>query len=149
MFSMIPYSRKSGNIAKKDDWFSVDKFFDDFFRDPFFERMSAITTPIRANIKENEKEYILEAELPGVNKEDIVIDLNNDVLTLGADVKDETNNEDNGYIYKERHTGSYRRSFRVENVKNEDVQASYKDGLLVITLPKAEPENKSRKIEIH
>ncbi|HBR02168.1 MAG TPA: Hsp20/alpha crystallin family protein [Ruminiclostridium sp.] len=148
MFGMVPYSRRNSNVAKRDDWFGLDRFFEDFFRDPLFERMSALATPIRADIKENEKEYVVEAELPGVNKEDIIIDLDNDVLTLGADIKSETDNENNGYIYKERQTGSYRRSFHVPNIDNEGVQAAYKDGLLTITLPKAEPEKRSRKIQI-
>ena len=82
MFNLIPYSRKNGDITRKDDWFGIDRFFDDFFRDPFFTRVSAMTTPIRADVKETEKEYIVEAELPGVNKEDIIIDLHDDVLNL-------------------------------------------------------------------
>lgn len=148
MFNIIPYSRKNGSIARKDDWFGVDRFFDDFFRDPFFARVSSMTTPIRADVKETDKEYVVEAEMPGVNKEDIIIDLNNDILTLGVDIKQENDEKEDGYIYKERRSGSYRRSFSVPNINNEAVKASYKDGLLTITLPKAEPDRRVRKIEI-
>lgn len=148
MFNMIPYSRRNGNITRKDDFLGIDKLFDDFFKDPFFARVSAITTPIRADVKETEKEYVVEAELPGVNKEDIIIDLNDDVLTLGVDIKEETNEEDNGYIYRERQDGSFRRSFHVQNIKNEEVKASYKDGLLTVTLPKADSDKRVRKVEI-
>lgn len=148
MFNMVPYSRKNG-VARKDDWFGgIDRVFDEFFKDPFFARVSAITSPIRADVRETDKEYIVEAEIPGVNKEDIVIDLHDDVLTLGVDVKKETNEEDNGYIYRERQNGSYRRSFHVQNIKNEEVKANYKDGLLVVTLPKADPDKRTRKVEI-
>ncbi len=148
MFSMIPYSRKNGNVTRKDDWFGIDRFFDDFFKDPFFARVSSMTTPIRADVKETDNEYIVEAEMPGVNKEDIIIDLNNEMLTIGVDVKQEKDEKDDGYIYRERRSGSYRRSFSVPNINNEDVKASYKDGLLTITLPKAEPDKRTRKIEI-
>ncbi len=148
MFSMIPYSRKNGNVTRKDDWFGIDRFFDDFFKDPFFARVSSMTTPIRADVKETDNEYIVEAEIPGVNKEDIIIDLNNEMLTIGVDVKQEKDEKDDGYIYRERRSGSYRRSFSVPNINNEDVKASYKDGLLTITLPKAEPDKRTRKIEI-
>lgn len=147
MFGLVPYSRKNG-ISRKDDWFGIDRFFDDFFKDPFFAKVSAVTTPIRADVKETEKEYVVEAEFAGVNKEDIIIDLKDDVLTLGVDVKNETEEDDNGYIYRERQSGSYRRSFNVQNIKNEEVKASFKDGLLVINLPKAEPESRSKKIQI-
>ncbi|MCX7771709.1 MAG: Hsp20/alpha crystallin family protein [Clostridia bacterium] len=149
MFNMVPYSRKNnGGVTRKDDWFGLDRFFDDFFKDPFFAKVSSMTTPIRADVKETEKEYIVEAELPGVRKEDIVIDLHDDVLTLGVDMKEEKNQEENGYIYRERQSGSYRRSFHVQNIKNEDVKASYKDGILTVMLPKAEPGTRTRKIEI-
>ncbi len=107
-----------------------------------------MTTPIKADVKETDKEYIVEAELPGVNKEDIVIDLHDDVLTLGVDIKQEKDEENDGYIYKERQRGSYRRSFNVVNIDNEKVKASYKDGILTVNLPKAEEGKKTRKIDI-
>ena len=102
MFSLIPFSRRNGNIARKDDWFGLDRFFDEFFRDPFFARVSSMTAPIRADVRETDKEYVVEAEMPGLKKEDIIIDLNNDVLTLGVDVKQERDENEDGYIYKER-----------------------------------------------
>lgn len=147
MFGLIPYSRKNG-ISRKDDWFGIDRFFDEFFRDPFFARVSSWTSPIRADVKETDKEFIIEAEIPGVKKEDIIIDLNNDVLTLGVDVKEERDESEDGYIYKERRSGSFRRSFSVPDIRNEDVKASYKDGLLTVILPKAEPGKRTRRIAI-
>ncbi len=148
MFNIVPYSRKNGGLTRKDDLFGIDRFFEDFFRDPFFARVSSMTTPIKADVRETDKEYIIEAELPGVNKEDIVIDLHDDVLTLGVDIKQEKDEESEGYIYKERQRGSYRRSFNVNNIDNEKVKASYKDGILVVNLPKSEEEQKTRKINI-
>ena len=148
MFNLVPYSRKNGNVARRDDWFCVDRFFDEFFKDPFFAKVSSMTTPIRADVKETDKEYIVDAEMPGISKESIIIDLNDDVLTLGADIKNEVSQDENGYIYRERQSGSFRRSFRVENIKNEEVKACYKDGILTVTLPKDEREKTVRKINI-
>jgi len=148
MFGLVPYSRKNDGVSRRDDFFGIDRFFEDFFRDPFFARVSSMVSPIRADVKENEREYIVEAEIPGVRKEDIVIDLHDDVLTLGVDVKDEKNEDKNGYIYRERSSGSYRRSFHMENIRNEDVKASYKDGILTVTLPKDEHGKAKRRIEI-
>lgn len=149
MFNIVPYSRKNGGITRRDDWFGIDRFFDDFFRDPFFAKVSSMTTPIKADVKETDKEYVVEAELPGVNKDDILIDLHDDVLTLGVDTNSEKEEENDGYIYKERQRGSYRRSFNVYNIDNENVKAAYKDGILTVTLPKAtEEEKKTRKINI-
>ena len=148
MFSMVPYPRRNNGVSRKDDFFGLDRVFDEFFKDPFFARVSAITSPIRADIKENEKEYVVEAEIPGVKKEDILIDLNDDVLTLGVDIKQEKDEENDGYIYRERSSGSFKRSFHVQNIKNEDVKATYKDGVLTVVLPKAEPGTRSRKVSI-
>ena len=148
MFNLIPYSRRGG-ISRRNNWSTgVDRFFDEFFKDPFFDKVSSIAAPIKADVKETEKEYIIEAELPGVNKEDIIVDLQDNVLTLGVDLKQEKDEEDDGYIYKERQTSSCRRSFTVHNIDNENVKASYKDGILSIVLSKVEPETKNRKIEI-
>lgn len=148
MFNLVPYSRRNGNVSRKDDWFGVDRFFDEFFKDPFFAKVSSLTTPVRADVKETDKEFIVEAEMPGINKEDIVIDLHDDVLTIGAEIKKEVNEEDKGYIYKERQSGSFRRSFRVDNIKNEEVKATYKDGILTVVLPKGEEPKKPQKINI-
>lgn len=148
MFGLVPYSRKNDGVSRKDDFFGLDRFFDDFFRDPFFARVSSLASPIRADVRETDKEYIVEAELPGVKKDDIVIDLHDDVLTLGVDVKEEKNEDKNGYIYRERSSGSYRRSFHMDNIKNEDVKASYKDGILTVTLPKNDQGRTKRRIEI-
>jgi len=152
MFGLVPYSRRNSGISRKDDWFDFidrfDRFFDAFFRDPFFAKVSSLTTPIRADVRETDKEYIVEAEMPGLKKEDIMIDLNDDVLTIGVDMKEEKKEDNDGYIYRERRSGSFRRSFSVPDIRNEDVKASYKDGILTIVLPKAEPGKKTRRIEI-
>lgn len=148
MFNLVPYSRRNNGVSRRDDVFGLDRFFDEFLRDPFFAKVSSMTTPIKADIRETEKEYVVEAEIPGAKKEDIIIDIHDDVLTLGVDVKQEKNEEKDGYIYRERSAGSYKRSFHINNIKNDDVKANYKDGILTITLPKSEEVNKNRKIEI-
>ncbi len=91
---------------------------------------------MKADIKENEKEYIVEAELPGVKKENINIELKEHTLTITATQDEEKKDEGVNYVRRERRTGSTSRSFYVENVDQEGVKADYKDGILCITLPK-------------
>lgn len=148
MFSLIPFSRRGSDVSRRDDFFGIDQFFNDFFRDPFFSRLSSMASPIRADVKENDHEYIIEAEMPGVRKEDISIEISDDVLTLGVDTRREVNEESEGYIYRERSTGSYKRSFHIENIKNDAVKASYKDGILTIVLPKDEKAKGAKRIQI-
>ena len=102
-----------------------------------FDNMSGL---MRTDVIEKDNCYQLEAELPGFNKEDIKIDLKNDILTISAshsENKDEK--DDNGkYIRRERRSSSYQRSFNVEGLKPEDIIAQYRNGVLTVTLPKKE-----------
>lgn len=104
---------------------------------------------MRTDVIEKDNCYQLEAELPGFNKEDINIDLKDNLLTISAshsENKDEKDNEGK-YIRRERRSSSYQRSFRVEGLKPEDIIAQYKNGVLTVNIPKKEalPE----KEEVH
>jgi HSP20 family molecular chaperone IbpA len=145
-------------------WSNNDIFdeMDNFFNDGFFggsglmpreaKPFDSTSGLMRTDVIEKDNCYQLEAELPGFNKEDIHIDLKDDILTISASHKEEKNEEDKNtrYIRKERHTSSYSRSFRVANVTHEDINASYNNGVLEVTFPKREtmPEKETKKIEI-
>ncbi len=148
MFGLVPYIRRNGNdLARRNDILSIDRVFDDFFNDSFFRGFTS--TPIRADIRETEKEWLIDAELPGVDKKDIHIDLDDGILTIFVEQKDEVNEEKENYVRRERTYGSYKRSFYVEDVKEDQIKAVYKDGILSVTLPKIEPEEKQKvKIDI-
>ena len=106
----------------------------------------------KTDVMEKDGNYVLEAELPGFKKEDINVDLKDNILTISASHNEEKNEEDKNtkYIRKERHTTSYSRSFRVANVTHEDIKAAYNNGVLEVTFPKRDalPEKETKKIEI-
>ena len=114
--------------------------FDSFFDDPFFEGGKRKHNDLmKTDIKEKDGNYILEIDIPGYNKEDIQIELENGYLTVTAKTNNNVDEEKDGYIYKERFTGECSRSFYAgENVKEEDIKASFKNGTLVLTFPKEE-----------
>lgn len=100
------------------------------------------------DISENENAFVLKAELPGVNREDINIDINNKTLTLKGEKKFEEKTEKENYVRVERSYGSFSRTFALsDKVDTENVKASYKDGVLEVTLPKKE-EAKPREIKV-
>jgi len=140
MFDLIPFRRGNQLSSSRD----IRDFFDDFFSDVFVPAFFP-EHPMRADIRETDKEYIIEVEMPGVRKEDIKVELNNDVITISAERKEEVNEEKENYIRRERKFGSYSRSFRVGDIKNENVKAKYEDGILKIVLPKANAEQSRRK----
>lgn len=82
---------------------------------------------------------MVEVELPGVQKEEINIDLRDDRLSIAVQRNEQVNEERENYIRRERKSASMCRSFYVENVKSEDVKAKFENGLLTIVLPKREP----------
>jgi HSP20 family protein len=121
MFGLVPYIRRNTGLTKRGDIWGIDRLFDDFFNDSFFGRW--VNTPVRADIRETENEWLIDAELPGVDKNDIQIDLNDGLLTISVEQKKEVNEENENYIRRERAYGNYKRSFYVEDVKEEDIKA--------------------------
>ncbi|MBN1107507.1 MAG: Hsp20/alpha crystallin family protein [Bacteroidales bacterium] len=121
---------------------SYSPFLSNLFDDDFFPVLNNRTTSMPAvNIKENEKNFVLELAVPGMNKKDLKIDVNEDVLTISSETKDETTESGDGYMRKEFSYSSFCRSFYIpENVDKEKIGASYKDGVLSVELPKNEEE---------
>ena len=94
----------------------------------------------------------MEADLPGVKKEDIAVDIDGDCLTISAHGRAETEEKDDNsnYLRRERSYGSYSRSFDISNVKSEGITGSYDNGVLKLTLPKKNPTtgSTSRRLDI-
>ena len=122
-----------------------DDFFDSFFKPTTFSNKVG---NMRADIKENEKEYELSVDLPGFEKKDINLTLNNGYLTISAK-NEEKQEDDKNYIRRER-VCSYQRSFYVGDVvTEEDIKAKYNNGTLSLTVPKVErKELPAKHIEI-
>ena len=149
MFGLTPYNRRTNELTTRNGMLDFRNIFDDFFSDSFLPGFITVSNQMKADIRENEKEYVIEAEIPGAKKEDIKLELRDDTLTIGVEHSEQTNEEKENYIRKERRYGSYSRSFYVENVRNEDVAAKYNDGILTVTLPKSkEAKEKHHRIEI-
>ncbi|MCL1823895.1 MAG: Hsp20/alpha crystallin family protein [Oscillospiraceae bacterium] len=127
--------------------------FTDIFRD--FEKEffgSAPQNTCRTDIREENGVYFLDAEMPGFDKEDIKIDIEDGLMTLSAEHKSENEEKagEGSYIRRERRFGSFKRSFNIENVEAEKIEAAYKNGVLTVTMPKkGEQETKARRLEIH
>ena len=128
-----------------------EDLFDDFFNDPFgMMNVSEGRNPLygkhaknlmKTDIREKENSYELAVDLPGFKKDEISIDLSNGYLTIEAAKGLDKDEEDKKgrYIRRERYTGSMSRSFYVgEGVRPEDVKGKFENGILQISLPKAE-----------
>jgi len=141
MFELSPFRRRRD--------LSPAEYGRDFIRE-FFDPESWVDLSFKADIKETAQEYIVEAELPGVKKDQIVVELKENYLTISAHHNEEINEEKSNYVRRERRQGNIKRSFYVENVDNEKVSANYNDGLLTIVLPKLKGDGSSgQRIQIN
>lgn len=131
--------------------FDFDHFFDRFFAPSVAQQQGDSFFSPRIDVKDKNDHYEVTAELPGVKKEDIHLSLNNGVLTLEAESKQEDKEEKEGRIIRqERRYGKITRSFSVgDNVQDGDISASFENGILTLRAPKAKPsETAERRIEI-
>lgn len=137
MFDLMPFDQSRRSLMR--DWDNFEKnFFSNF-------GMSAFRTDIR----DKGDHYELVADLPGFQKDDIHIDVEGDMLTVHAEHKEDKEDKKDDYIRRERHYGSFSRSFNVANVKTDQIDAEYKDGVLKLVLPKSGPATPpTRRIDI-
>lgn len=137
---MIPYTHRNSS--------SLMDLFDEFERSVFGEngrRIPAFSTDIR----DEGDHYLLQAELPGFQKEDIDLDVKDGVLTISAKHEQSSDQTRDNYVCKERRYGSFRRSFNMEGIQEDGITAAYQNGVLELTMPKRqEVLPQSRKIAI-
>jgi len=129
---------------------SLASIFDDFFSDDF-NLMDKVSTVPSVNIKEHEKEFVIELAVPGMKKDDFQIELDNGILTIMSQKEEEKVEEKKKYTKREFYYNEFKRSFTLpDTVDIEKIDAKYKDGILSLTIGK-KPEAQTKpvkKIEI-
>jgi HSP20 family protein len=134
----------ANNLMRFDPFRDLTRFdpfrdFDELFRDfsPAAFRGVEATPRLRMDVSENDQEYLVKAEIPGVNKEDIKVAINGNQVSLSAEVKQEKSENEGGSLRNERYYGQMQRSFTLpQEVDDEQAQARYENGVLHLTLPK-------------
>jgi HSP20 family protein len=125
----------------------MNRLFDEFFGERRTEAVEGAWLPA-VDVSETDTELVIRAELPGLTHDNIELNLQDNVLSLKGEKKQEQKEEKENFHRVERSYGSFSRSFTLPaDVKASEIQATFKDGVLVITLPKAE-EAKPKKIQI-
>ncbi len=138
----------------------MDRLFDDFARGFWGGSLFAPSAHRRAesafagmpavDVAETDKGYEITAELPGMEEKNIEVKLANGVLSIKGEKQEQTVEKDKNYYRRERSFGSFERSFHVpENVNAEKIEATFKNGVLSVTLPKtAEAQKQAKKIDV-
>jgi HSP20 family protein len=113
---------------------------------PFFESKGTLAL---SNILDNGNEYVVELSTPGFKKEDIKIELDNDILTISSSIEDKKEEKDKGYYRREFHKSSFERSFSLpKSADKNKISATMNDGILTVTIPKIKEEKKTENIQI-
>lgn len=137
MLDLIPHR---SSLIGRDLFDRFERLFEDFELPSLFEEREAWTPAF--DVIEKEKEYVVTAEIPGIDPKDIDITISNGILTIKGEKKKEEENREENYYYMERQYGTFQRSFRLPNeIEADKVDATYKNGVLRLVLPKAHADN--------
>ena len=137
-----------------------ERLFDDLFNFPDFRDLNHMERKLygrhadrlmKTDVKEEDNQYVVSIDLPGFSKEDINLELNEGYLTISAskNMNNDKNDKKGRLIRQERYSGSMQRSFYVgDQITEEDVKASFKHGVLSLTMPKKEQQKLPEKKHI-
>jgi HSP20 family protein len=149
MFRLVPYGRNQ--VAKNNDSFFnlMDDFFsDDFFSNGLIPASVSKYESFKIDVKDNDTEYLIEADLPGVKKEDLTVDYKDNRLVIRVNSNQEVNEEKDNYIHRERRQSQMERSFYMKDVKADEITAKLEEGVLAIHAPKLDEIENMHKIEV-
>jgi len=150
MAGLIPLNRRNNAPARAGMNTGFEDFYnmlDDFFSDGLLSNRSLLRDTFKLDIVEAEKEYRVEAELPGIKKEEIQLNADDESLCITVTRAEEADSGKN-YIHRERRVTSMSRRIRLAGAKLEDIKAKLDDGVLTVTIPKEVKAETSRMIEI-
>lgn len=146
MTRLIPFNKR-GSLLNKDfaDFYNM---LDDFFTDGWPYGRSLEKDTFKVDVQENEKEYLIDADLPGILKDEINVELNEGKLTISVQREENIDEEKKNYIHKERRYSSMSRSIYLTDAKVDGIKAKLDNGVLNIVVPKVEQVDQSIKIDI-
>lgn len=147
MSGLVPFNRNRSDMRASglDDFYNM---LDNFFEDSWLPARNLAADTFKLDVQEKEKEYSIEAELPGVKKEEIKLEMNDERLTISIERNEDIEEKNKNYIHKERRTCSMQRNIYLRNATAEGIKAKLDNGVLSITIPKTEDKENKRKINI-
>jgi len=151
MAGLIPLNRRNNALARTGTGTGFEDFYnmlDDFFSDGLLSGRSLLRDTFKIDIEETEQEYRIEAELPGIAKNEIDLHADDESLCISIHRAEEANNDGKNYIHRERRFSSMSRRVRLAGANLGDIKAKLEDGILAVTIPKETKAEAARKIDI-
>jgi len=146
MAGLVPFNR-NGSIIRPGGTRGFYNMLDDFFSDSFLPRNLGFDT-FKIDVKEDEKTYTVDAELPGVKKEEVKLALDDGRLSISVQREEKKEEEKENYVHRERRYGSYERCVYLADANPDGIEAKLEDGLLKVVVQKQNKDDGKREIEI-
>jgi len=147
MAGLVPFNKRKSDLMNVgvDDFYNV---LDDFFSDAWPFRRGAAVSTFKVDIQEDDKNYFVAAELPGVKKDEISIAMDDGRLQISVDRDENIEDNSKNYVHRERRCSSMQRSILLADADAKSIKAKLDNGVLSVTVPKKEVEDHTVKIEI-
>lgn len=145
MFDLTPFRKHELERMRKDLFGDVFDRMNQLFDSK--DGATAFLDSFKLDVRDQDGQYVVEAELPGIKKENIHIRYDKDYLILSVDQREEKE-EDKDYVYRERRVTSMQRSLHLPNVQEDGIKAKLTEGVLHLSIPKADDGSSTRTIEI-
>lgn len=147
MFGLTPYTRNQlqGTNGDSVGFYNV---FDDLINDRFYNTRSIQNNAFRVDVRDEEDSFIIEADMPGIKKEDIKLDYKDGRLMLSVEQSEEVTDENENYIHRERRFSSMKRAIYLKDIDATKIDATLVDGVLKVEVPKLESAKDQLEIEV-
>lgn len=147
MRALIPFNHKSTDLldTNLDDFGNM---LEDFFTERWPFRRSFLGDTFKIDVQDKGNEYIIDAELPGINKDEVTVEVEEGRLKISVHKEEKTEEKDKNYIHRERRTTSMERNISLDGAKSEGINAKLENGVLKIKVPKEEKSKNSVSVKV-
>jgi HSP20 family protein len=148
MVGLVPFNRRNKDLATKSSFEDFYNVLDDFFSSDWPVKRTLAYDTFKVDVQDKGNEYLIEAEMPGLSKEDIKLGLDDGKLTISVTKNESTEEKDKNYIHRERRSVSMSRTIHLADADASGIKAKLSDGLLKVTVPKAEKASTAIDIDV-
>ena len=148
MAGLVPFNKKNKEISTNTSFEDFYKVLDDYFSNDWPFKRTLTHDTFKVDVEDNGNEYLIEAEVPGIDKKDINVELNDGKLMISITRDENSESKKKNFIHRERRYSSMSRSIYLEDAKQDGIKAKLENGLLKVVVPKEEKPNNSITIDV-
>ena len=148
MAGLVPFNKKNKEISTNTGFEDFYNVLDDYFSNDWPFRRTLTHDTFKVDVEDNGNEYLIEAEVPGIDKKDINVELNDGKLMISITRDENSESKKKNFIHRERRYSYMSRSIYLEDAKPDGIKAKLENGLLKVVVPKEEKPNNSITIDV-